>query len=201
VVPFIQAFNCAQRLLNRVKARRGRKTRRTPWRPQSSCRMRGVWILWLSVVHRNPTAWHCACHQQRGQAGGNFNDSTVLLCCTSTVLHSPAIIIGVAQPQEPATPTSFPLEEPFSHNRQDESLDHESPSTAADGRTLSSISKTIGRERDKETSCHFSPTARVAAFLLLPRLATPWPVFSPAAFSSSIVQDRYLCHGGSLLHA
>lgn len=31
-----------------------------------------------------------------------------------------------------------------------------------------------------------SPTARVAAFLLLPRLATSWPVFSLAAFSSSV---------------
>src|SRR5271156_3572468 len=53
--------------------------------------------------------------------------------------------------------TSFPLEEPFSHNRQDESPDRASPSTAAaDGRTLSSIPKTIGGERDhKETSCHF----------------------------------------------
>src|SRR5271163_5034075 len=109
-----------------------------------------------SVVHRNPTAWHCVCHQQRGQAVGHFDVSTFLLCCTSTVLHGPAIIIGIAQPQELVTPTSFPLEEPFSHNRQDESPDRASPSTAADGRTLSSIPKTIGGERNhKETSCHF----------------------------------------------
>ena len=55
-----------------------------------------------------------------------------------------------------ATPTSFPLEEPFSHNQQDDSLDRASPSTATDGRTLSLIPKTIGGERDhKGTSCHF----------------------------------------------
>src|SRR5271163_3364741 len=61
-----------------------------------------------SVVHRNPTAWHCVCHQQRGQAVGYFDVNTVLLCCTSTALHGLTIIIGIAQ-------TSFPLEEPFSH--------------------------------------------------------------------------------------
>src|SRR5271163_2667354 len=90
-----------------------------------------------SVVHRNPTAWHCVCHQQRGQAVGHFDVSTFLLCCTSTVLHGPAIIIGIAQPQEPATPTSFPLKEP---------LDRASPSTTTDSRTLSSIPKTVGGE-------------------------------------------------------
>jgi hypothetical protein len=77
-------------------------------------RPRGTAGLWS---HRNPTAWHCVCHQQRGQTVGHFDVSTVLLCCTFTVLHGPAIIIGVAQPQEPGTPTCVPLEEPFSHSR------------------------------------------------------------------------------------
>src|SRR5271170_3160861 len=40
------------------------------------------------------------CHEQRGQAVGHFDVSTVLLCCASTVLHGPTIIIGIAQPQE-----------------------------------------------------------------------------------------------------
>jgi len=74
------------------------------------------------------------CHQQRGQAVGHFDVSTVLLCCTSTVLYDPAIVVGIAQPQKPATLTSSTLEEPFSHNRQDESLDRASPFTSADGR-------------------------------------------------------------------
>src|SRR5271155_2986052 len=60
--------------------------------------------------------------------------------------------------REPATPTSSTLEEPFSHNWQDESLDRASPSTSADGRTPSSIPETIDGERAKRSLMPFLQT-------------------------------------------
>jgi hypothetical protein len=94
------------------------------------------------VVHQ-PTAWHCV-FAINSEDKLSVTSTSAPTCSVAPPLSFTALPF-VAQPQELATSTSFPLEEPFSHNRQDESPDRASPPTAADG----------GERDHKETSCHF----------------------------------------------
>jgi|SRR5271155_4086459 len=90
------------------------------------------------------------CHQQRGQAVGHFDVSTVLLCCNSTVLHDPAIVVGNRLRRRP--PLSKNPSRTTGRMRASTERHHPPPLTAEHHRRYP---RRLMEKGLKEASCHF----------------------------------------------